>query len=669
MTSQHPFDPLTPAEIELAADIVKKTFDNGALLFRVITLLEPPKAEMMPFLDFEHKVTDTPAKTPARMALVHVYVDKIFHELKVDLDQRSVPSDEVLEGRHAHIDPDFHHQVEVACLADPEVQKLVEDMKLPEGATVVVEPWVYGTDGLNDMSERLTMCWFYMRLSSDPDANFYAYPLSLCIEMSASMQVRKVFHLTSNSRPHPFDPRKVHSGSEYHPNLTPAARTTTMPLHITQPQGPSFSLSESSHHLAWESWTLRLGFNYREGLTLHDVRFAGRSLFYRLSLAEMFVPYADPRPPYPRKAAFDLGNDGAGACANSLRLGCDCLGHIAYLSTHVPTPEGRASCVPNVVCVHEVDDGILWKHTNTRTGNAVVARARSLVLQTIITASNYEYIFAFVLGQDAALTYEVRATGIVSTVPVGVGETSEWGAVVAPGVLAPSHQHLFCLRVDPAVDGWKNSVQMTETHPLDPSPETNPHGNAFTTTSSLLPTESAHHLSHTANRTFTIVNESRLHPHTRTPVGYRLLPHYSQLLLAHPTSHHALRAEYASHAVWVTRHRDEELFPAGRWTMQSAGGEGIRSWVAGRAEEGAEVNGIRGEDIVVWHTFGSTHHPRAEDWPVMPVEKMAVGLKPVNFFERSPALDVAVARMGEGKSVLFGNGGGDGRAGCKTGGC
>lgn len=508
-----------------------------------------------------------------------------------------------------------------------------------------------------------------MRLSPDPDANYYAYPLSLCVEMSATLHVRKVFHLTPDSLPHAFDPLKIHSGSEYHPNLTSPPRNTTTPLHISQPRGPSFTLN--SHHLTFESWTLRLGFNYREGLTLHDVRFADRSLFYRLSLAEMFVPYADPRPPYPRKAAFDLGNDGAGACANSLRLGCDCLGCIAYVSTHVPTPAGgRARRVPDVVCVHEVDDGILWKHTNTRTGNAVVARARSLVVQTIITASNYEYIFAFVLGQDGALTYEVRATGIVSTVPVGVGEMSEWGAVVAPGVLAPGHQHLFCLRVDPALDGWKNSVQVvstpflclfptdtpqTETHPRPPSPTTNPHGNAFSTVSSIIPTESAHDLSHTANRTFTIINESHLHPHTGTPVGYRLLPHYSQLLLAHPTSHHALRAEYASHAVWVTRHRDEELFPAGRWTMQSAGGEGIRSWVAGRAEEGAEVNGVRGEDIVVWHTFGSTHHPRAEDWPVMPVEKMAVGLKPVNFFERNPALDVAAARMGEGKSVLVGD--------------
>lgn len=78
--------------------------------------------------------------------------------------------------------------------------------------------------------------------------------------------------------------------------------------------------------MEWEKWSFRVGFNYREGMTLHDIRYDGRSLFYRLSLAEMFVPYGDPRAPYPRKAAFDLGNDGAGLNANNLRLGCDCLG-------------------------------------------------------------------------------------------------------------------------------------------------------------------------------------------------------------------------------------------------------------------------------------------------------------------------------------------------------
>lgn len=176
-------------------------------------------------------------------------------------------------------------------------------------------------------------CWFYARLTQHEDANYYAHPLTLCAEVSEALQVTKVYHLPtrSNETVHntalPFDLRITHTpDSEYHPSLRPSPRTTTTPLHVTQPRGPSFKVQ--GHRVAWEKWTFRVGFNYREGLTLHDVRYGGREVFYRLSLAEMFVPYGDPRAPYPRKGAFDLGNDGAGVNANNLGLGCDCLGKL-----------------------------------------------------------------------------------------------------------------------------------------------------------------------------------------------------------------------------------------------------------------------------------------------------------------------------------------------------
>lgn len=128
----------------------------------------------------------------------------------------------------------------------------------------------------------------------------------------------------------PFDRRRVHAqtASEYHPDLRPSPRTTTKPYQVVQPEGPSFKIR--GNLLNWEKWSFRVGFNYRESMTLHDIRYDGRSLFYRLALAEMFVPYGDPRAPYNRKAAFDLGNDGAGLNANNLKLGCDCLGKCLF---------------------------------------------------------------------------------------------------------------------------------------------------------------------------------------------------------------------------------------------------------------------------------------------------------------------------------------------------
>ncbi|KAM0716242.1 hypothetical protein Q7P37_007687 [Cladosporium fusiforme] len=674
----HPFDPLTPDEISRAATIVRPHFgqQDPQINFRVITLQEPPKQQMIPYLDHEHHRTHEKAKRPARRARVEVVVElpeekNALFELLVDLDSEKVIAKQHHRGKHSYIDAAYMQQVEAACLADERVQEQIRLLDLPAGSQTVVEPWAYATDGQNDMSQRLSMCWFYLRLTPNKDANYYAYPLDLCAEVSEDLLVVKIYRLPTrpneeiHNSPRPFDRRRIHPQtlSEYHPDLRPSPRTTTKPYQVVQPDGPSFSVQ--GHRVAWEKWTFRVGFNYREGLTLHDINYDNRSLFYRLSLAEMFVPYGDPRAPYPRKAAFDLGNDGAGINANNLRLGCDCLGTIKYFSFHHNSPSGQAEPLANVVCMHEQDDGLMWKHTNFRTQHAVVARARILVLQTIITVSNYEYIFAFHFGQDAEIRFEVRATGILSTVPAAVEQESPipYGTRVAPGVLAPYHQHLFSLRIDPALDGHANSLAVEESHALPTSSTTNPHGVGYVSHSTYIAHESGHDLNISANRVFKIVNEGILNPTTRTPVGYKLVPAPSQLLLADPASFHAKRSEFAQHAVWVTRYADDELWPAGKYTMQSGGGEGIASAIARRAGEGSQggtgdgaCSSVRNTSIVLWHTFGSTHNPRIEDWPVMPCEKMSVALKPVNFFSGNPGLDVAPSTQERNRSVLYDEG-------------
>ena len=342
--------------------------------------------------------------------------------------------------------------------------------------------------------------------------------------------------------------------------------------------------------------------------------------------------------------------------AYGLTLASRFLGTIKYFDAWHNTLSGEPLKLPNVVCCHEQDDGILWKHTNFRTGNAVVTRSRMLVLQTIITVSNYEYIFAFQFCQDASIFYEVRATGIMSTVPMNLEEKDEitYGTIVAPGVLASYHQHLFCLRIDPSIDGQKNTVVVEETKPLafkNPSVH-NPFGVGFEAASQSIEAECGLNLDITQNRTFKIINESKLNPITKTPVGFKLIPSYSQMLLAHPESFHAKRSEYAQHAVWVTRYHDDEFFPSGRFTMQSMGGEGIASAIKHRAQAD-ESESLRNQDVVVWHVFGGTHIPRIEDWPVMPCEKMTVGLKPINFFSGNPALDVMAATQERNQSVLY----------------
>ena len=100
-----------------------------------------------------------------------------------------------------------------------------------------------------------------------------------------------------------------------------------------------------------------------------------------------------------------------GTMANELTLGCDCLGQIHYLVRavmfwyRVPFPQvltclfqpgafvkhdGTAFVIKNVICIHEEDAGLLWKHTDFRVGGRSQAvRSRRLVVQMICTLANY----------------------------------------------------------------------------------------------------------------------------------------------------------------------------------------------------------------------------------------------------------------------------------------
>lgn len=159
----------------------------------------------------------------------------------------------------------------------------------------------------------------------------------------------------------------------------------------------------------------------------------------------------------------------------------------------------------------------MWKHTNTPTGRAAVTRQRLLVLQTIITVGNYDYIFAWHFDQAGAIHLESRATGILSTGPIDVGKKSPYGTVVSPGVLGTSHQHFINLRIgestpqvprsrlDPCVDGHNNTITQDDVVPDPPSAE-NGHGIGFRVKSTPITVSGFADANPLANRSFKIVS-------------------------------------------------------------------------------------------------------------------------------------------------------------------
>ena len=203
---------------------------------------------------------------------------------------------------------------------------------------------------------------------------------------------------------------------------TAGRRDPLKPLHIHQPDGPSFTLD--GNLLRWQNWSLRIGFNYREGMTLHTVRYRDgdrdRSIAHRMSFAEMIVPYRDPSTDHYRRTAFDIGEWGLGFMTTSLELGCDCLGEIRYLDAVLHDSTGAPYTITNAICIHEEDNAVLWKHVDHDIG-AEVRRMRRLTVSFHVTVANYEYLVYWRLYQDGNIECEVRATGIMVTTPLAPG--------------------------------------------------------------------------------------------------------------------------------------------------------------------------------------------------------------------------------------------------------
>ncbi|KAF2474056.1 copper amine oxidase-like protein [Lindgomyces ingoldianus] len=647
----HPFRILSVEETQVARDVVLSLHPDVVVDFREIYLQEPAKQGMKEYLDLEHSAKLSPtSKRPPRLAKCQYDIvgsDRIpeYHESIVDVGIRKRVRHEVIgKENHASLTLwEFQILLE-ACKKSDMWQHAVAELKLPDGFELVVEPWPYGGLDIGAENRRYFqgLCFAQDTRNGNADSNFYAYPIPLIPILDAhKKEIIRVDRLATGGKGDPLS-GKTHServvdhcqAGEYVPELVKGGiRKDLKPINITQPEGPSFKITDESL-VEWQKWRFRVSFNPREGAVIHDVHYDGRSVLYRLSLSEMTVPYCDPRPPFHRKQAFDFGDGGAGNCANNLSLGCDCLGLIKYFDGVVVDSTGEPRVHPNVICLHEQDNGIGWKHTNWRTGRAVVTRYRELVVQFIITLANYEYVFAFKFDQAGGITIEARATGIVSVVNIDPGKTSDYGNVVSGGVLAQNHQHIFCARIDPAIDGHSNTVLHEESHTAPWDKEKNPNGNLYEVRKTIVNRSAGLDAAPHHNRVFKVINPNKRNPISGSPVAYKFTPPPTQKLLATPGSIQANRALFGQHHVWVTKYQDNELYAAGRFTLQS---QLERGGVADMVKRNDEVVN---EDVVIWSVFGLTHNPRVEDWPVMPVDIFQVNLRPSDFFTANPAIDV-----------------------------
>ena len=622
MDTSHPLDPLGAEEIGRAVEIARAALAlPESAQFIAVSLAEPPKPPGG-VAWAEHE-----AARRAEIA-IHDRSDNSITELVVSLEAGTLDEQRAVESVQAPFLVDEWEPFVEAIKADQRYQQALARRGITDLALVSIDPIPYGHWGEETNGARLCRASSFLRERA-PGGNRHARHVEglICtVDLSALEVLEVEDHGVVSLPPDP---------GEYEPEHLGELRDDIKPLEILQPDGPSFSVE--GWQVSWQRWRFRVGFNSREGLVLHQLGYEDggrlRPILYRASYTELAVTYADTSPGHWFMSFFDFGELQPGALANSLELGCDCLGTIRYFDVELANARGEPYTIRNAICLHEEDFGTLWKHADLGEQRAEVRRSRRLVISWIGTFGNYEYAFYWYLYQDGTIETEVKLTGILQTAALAPGERPQSGVLVAPQVNGMSHQHVFNTRLDFDLDGRENTVEEVWAEPLPLGPE-NPHGTAFASRRELLASEAQakRSVDQLQARAWDVTNPNVLNG-LGDPVRYRLLPGDNVALLAQPESPYGRRAAFAQHHLHVTPFEPTERYATGDYPYQHAGDAGLPAWT--QADRPLEDT-----DTVLWYTFGHHHVPRPEDWPVMPVARAGFRLVPIGFFDRSPALDV-----------------------------
>jgi primary-amine oxidase len=623
VSTSHPLDPLTAEEFRLVASVLRGDRAAGPR-WRIasIELKEPGKDAVA-----------AGGSTP-REALVICWNrdDGRAYRAVVSLTDGAVTTWAELPGQHPNITLDEWHECDEMLRDSPQLAAALARRGITDSSRVLTDLWAYGAALVPPRYRGLRLGWSDVWFRGSEHGNPYAHHLSgLHPIVDLNRMILLELEDSVGSAAAADQPEVM---GEYRPELIPMPLRELKPLHISQPEGPSFTLQ--GHLLTWQNWQLRLGFNYREGLVLHTVGFRDggrlRPVAHRLSFAEMVVPYRDPTTDHYRRTAFDIGEWGLGFMTTSLERGCDCLGEITYLDAVVHDSTGQPRTISHAICIHEEDNGIGWKHVDQAAG-AEVRRARRLVVSFHVTVANYEYLVYWRFYQDGNIECEVRATGIMVTSNFADGHQPPYGTLVDQRTYAPFHQHFIVARLDLDVDGPVNTVYAVQSE-ASPASEDDPYGLGLVTRETPLRTEAEGRQDYDWNtqRAWKIIS-SNGNNGLGTPAGYKLVPGGSFPPMLAPSSPVLRRARAIEHTLWVTPYREDERWPCGEFPTLSDQDSGLPVWTA-------RNRGIENTDVVLWYVFGIHHITRPEDWPIMPVDTVSFWLKPFGFFDRNPALDV-----------------------------
>jgi len=625
--AKHPLDALTPAEYWAVFDALKASSHvDEKSRYSLVNLREPPKDEVLKW---------KPGQPFRREALVVVKQGARTFEAIADIVGRKIISWKEVEGVQPNLTQEEIRTTDEAVKANPEWQAAMRRRGIADYETVEclgLSPGYFGTPEEQGRRLQRVIC-------TDRHGvwNAEGRPIEGLITVWDANE-RKVLRVIDTGAV-PVPRGRV----DYDIESVGPPREIPTPITVQQPLGPSFRLDD--HQVSWQKWNLHFRTDPRVGLVITNVAYADgdrvRSILYEGALSEIFVPYMDPSEGWYHWTYFDAGEYIHGF-ASSLEPGADCPENAVFFDEVYANERGIPQRRPRAACLFERYAGdFAWRHSAGP--NQVESRKRrDLVLRTIATFGNYDYVFDWVFLQDGTIKVLVGATGIDAVKAVASRTAADdargdpadtYGRFVAENTVAVNHDHFFCFRLDLDVDGAGNSFvrEQLKTERLSAD---HPRKSLWVAEPQVarVEQEAKLHMRMDQPALLRVINPNVKGP-LGYPVGYEIRPGHNAASLLLPEDYPQRRAGFTDYQLWVTPYRENERYAAGDYPTQSKGGDGLPAWTSSNRP-------IENTDIVVWYVVGLHHIARSEDWPVMPTAWHEFELRPFNFFSRNPALDL-----------------------------
>jgi primary-amine oxidase len=619
-------DALTPTEITASARILReagKLGDNVRIVS--LSLEENPKAEVRAW---------TKGQPFGRRAFAVLLADGKVTEAHIDLGAQALTAWTPIENRQAALTIEEFIAAGDIAKADDRWRAAMAKRGITTFGNIVCFPMAIGplTDPALAGHRLLNVPCVD---TSGAGNNVWGKPIENVMAL-VDLVARKVVSVTDLGVLPPPPETPSHAWAD-----SGRARPVTKPVEISAPQGSNISISGGE--VRWDNWSFHVRLDPRLGSVLSLIRYndhgAARDIAYQMSASEMFVPYMDPVATWSFRAYMDISEYGFGVLATQLRPGQDCPASASFLDVTIAGTKGQPIGLKGVVCLFERPSGDpLWRHDEA-VNHTFEARANTeLVVRMAPVVGNYDYLIDYVFNRAGDIDVRLGAYGIDETKGVASSTLSDptaaadtaYGTLVAKRLVAVNHDHYMAFRIDMDVDGTDNrlvedrivprristggprrSLWQVESHPLAiEGPVTTPLNAAQ----------------------FRIESASRRNAQGY-PTGYQLQPGHTDASILAPDDPIQVRAGFSAYTPWSSAYAPGERFAAGSYPNENPDGDGLPKWVAAKRS-------IDGHDLVLWYTIGFRHVPRAEDWPAMPGLWHGFKLRPFNFFDRSPALDV-----------------------------